>query len=459
MGNDEKFEEQDVMEKSPKDNRRPVLLIFGGVLLAGVLVVAALVGVQMLNGSKSQNLAASPVSSLAPNEALLVFAKCMRDNGVPNFPDPVDDGINLDGTGLDPNMPEFQAAEKACESVLPYPAAGLAAAGDLEWEKVVPGGNGECADGSEFAFFERRADRAKVVFYLDGGGVCFDATSCANANAANTGERAGPDYDPNVDDNPAREGGMFDFGRADNPFLDYSFIYVPLCTADAHLGNATHEYSPELTVEHKGFVNGTAALNYLAENYPDAAQVVVLGKTAGSVAAPIYGGLVADLFPDAQVTVFGAQSGAFLDDPDFNAEVLGELWGAYDNLPDWEVNEGLTARDWGTTQFWIQAGLHDPDIVMARFDYAFDRNAASAVEMFGVDPSNLVDLIDANEAAIEAAGVVQHSYTAPGDGHGILEFETFYEMEVNGVRLVDWVQALSAGEPLDDVHCDKCETE
>ena len=74
--------------------------------------------------------------------------------------------------------------------------------------------------------------------------------------------------------------------RADNPFRDYSFIYVPACTGDAHLGDVTREYSPELTVEHNGFVNGTAALNHLADNYPDAAQVVAVGKTVGSVAAP-----------------------------------------------------------------------------------------------------------------------------------------------------------------------------
>ena len=201
------------------------------------------------------------------------------------------------------------------------------------------------------------------MFYLDGGGVCFDATSCANANTPSTGERAGPDYDPNIEgENPASEGGMFDFARADNPFRDYSFIYVPLCTADSHLGNLTREYSPKLTVEHKGFVNSTAALNYLAEHYPNATQVVVVGKTAGSVAAPIYGGLIADLLPNAQITVFGAQSGAFPDDPDLNAKI-DEVWGAFDNMPDWEVN---------------------------------------------------------------------------------------------GVKLVDWIKALIAGEPLDDLHCDKC---
>ena len=463
MGNHETFEEQDGMKESPKGNRRPVLLIFGGVLFVGMLVLAALAGGQMLSGNKSQDPAAMPTSSLDPNEALLAFAQCMRDNGVPNFPDLVDDGINLGGTGLNPNLPEFKAAEKACKSLLPPPSAGSAAAGNSSWERVVLGGDCKCADGSEFAFFERRADPDKVVFYLDGGGVCFDATSCANTNTASTTERAGPDYDANIEgEDPAREGGMFDFARADNPFRDYSFIYVPLCTGDSHLGDVTRAYSPELTVEHQGFVNGTAALSYLAEHYPDAAQVVVVGKTAGSVAAPIYGGLVSDLLPDAHITVFGAQSGAFPDDPDFNAEILGELWGAFDNMPNWEVNEGLTERDWGAPRFWIQAGLHDPDIVLARFDYAFDPHAAEALEYFsvsGVDPSNPLSVIDTNEAAIEAAGVVLHSYTAPGQGHGILEFPKFYELEVNGVKLVDWVTALIAGEPLDDVHCDQCVTE
>jgi hypothetical protein len=334
-------------------------------------------------------------------------------------------------------------------------ASSSATADATEWERIVPGGDCVCADGSEFAFWERRADPTKVVFYLDGGGVCTDATTCAFTGTAGESEF----YNWSVEgENPAFPGGgILDFDRPDNPFADYSFIYVPSCTGDVYLGDVTREYSPELTVEHKGYVDGTATLNYLAEHYPDATQVVVVGKTGGSVAAPVYGGLAADLLPDAQVTVFGAQSGAFPDDPDFNAAILGELWGAYDTMPDWEVNEGLTARDWGIPRFWIQAGLHDPDIVMARFDYAFDPNAAAALESLGVDASTLA-LIDANEAAIEAAGVVQHSYTAPGREHGILDLDRFYEIEVNGVRLVDWVDALIAGDPLDDVHCDDCRT-
>jgi hypothetical protein len=73
-----------------------------------------------------------------------------------------------------------------------------------------------------------------------------------------------------------------------------------------------------------------------------------------------------------------------------------------------------------------------------------------------VDRSDQLAVIDANEAAIEEAGVVLHSYTAPGNGHGIFEWPKFYEIEVNGERLVDWVTTLIEGKPVDDVHCQRC---
>ncbi|WP_206050925.1 pectin acetylesterase-family hydrolase [Nocardioides speluncae] len=391
---------------------------------------------------------------------LQAFTRCMRAEGIADFPDPGPDGISLGDSGIDPDSARFKTAEKACEHLVPQADATSGSPGKAaneDWEKIVPGGDCECADGSEFAFWQRPAKQTKVVLYLDGGGTCFDATTCASANTGSTDEPTGPDYDPTIEgEDPAREGGMLDLTRSDNPFGDFSFVYVPLCTADAHLGDATHEYSRGLSVSHNGFVNGTAALDHLAEQYPNAAQVVVVGHTAGSIAAPVYAGLVADLLPDAQVTVFGSQSGAALDEPDLNAKILGN-WGAHDTMPDWEVNEGLTPRDWAPTQFWIQAGRHDPDIVMARFDYAYDSHAAESVEyLTGQTAPDLLALIDANDAAIEDAGVVQHSYTAPGNGHGILEYPMFYELEVNGVALADWVAALLAGQPLDDVHCTVC---
>jgi hypothetical protein len=401
--------------------------------------------------------ATAPPPSDPDHAAAFEFAECMRGNGIDDFPDPQisEDGAVLISPPAGVGPEELAAAEQACQHILPAsdgPApSGPGPAGASEWERIVPGGDCECADGSEFYFFERRADPTKVVLFLEGGGACWDPETCAFTTEDST------TYTWNAtNEDRAFRGGIFNRANPDNPFADFTFIFVPYCTGDVHLGNVTREYSPELTVEHNGFVNGTTALTYLVENYPDATQVVVAGASAGSVAAPVYGGLVADLLPDAQVTVLADGSGAYPDDPDVNVEILGR-WGVFETMPDWDVNDGLTARDWGIPQFWVQAGLHDPDIVMARFDFAYDEVQTFFMDLAGLDTSDLAASIDANESLIEAAGVVQHSYTAAGTDHVIVSDDLFYTIEVNGVTLADWVTDLIAGEDIADVACEHCQ--
>lgn len=107
-------------------------------ILLIVIAIGILIGFQQMwsqlapstGSSADASLTASPASSSDPNEALLAFAQCMRDNGVQEFPDPKDGGINLGGTGVDVDSPAFKAAEKACESLLPQPPDGSAAASD-----------------------------------------------------------------------------------------------------------------------------------------------------------------------------------------------------------------------------------------------------------------------------------------------------------------------------------------
>ena len=46
----------------------------------------------------------------------IAFSKCMRDHGVTDFPDPGGGGggINLAGTGINPDAPAFRSAQAAC---------------------------------------------------------------------------------------------------------------------------------------------------------------------------------------------------------------------------------------------------------------------------------------------------------------------------------------------------------
>jgi hypothetical protein len=59
--------------------------------------------------------------SAAQQAEALKYSACMRENGVPNFPDPVfsNGGAQLKITNIDPNSPQFVAAQKACQSLQP----------------------------------------------------------------------------------------------------------------------------------------------------------------------------------------------------------------------------------------------------------------------------------------------------------------------------------------------------
>jgi hypothetical protein len=60
-------------------------------------------------------------------EQLRVFSQCMRDNGFPNFPDPTDQGLQIDNNALGisgPDDPRFSAAQKTCEQHMPAPPSG-----------------------------------------------------------------------------------------------------------------------------------------------------------------------------------------------------------------------------------------------------------------------------------------------------------------------------------------------
>ncbi len=81
--------------------------------------------------------AASPAQQAEIRQQALAFSACMRKQGLPDFPDPqfLSGGrVALkigSGSGVDPQSPQFQAAQKACQSLLPG-KAGAAAPGAVK---------------------------------------------------------------------------------------------------------------------------------------------------------------------------------------------------------------------------------------------------------------------------------------------------------------------------------------
>jgi hypothetical protein len=69
--------------------------------------------------------APSPAQQAKNRDQELEFSACMRSHGLPNFPDPVFSSggrtqMRIDAkSGLDPNSPIFQAAQRTCQKLLP----------------------------------------------------------------------------------------------------------------------------------------------------------------------------------------------------------------------------------------------------------------------------------------------------------------------------------------------------
>jgi len=68
----------------------------------------------------------SPAEQAKLLEKALAFANCMRRHGEPDFPDPSSSGggVSFSLSGVDPNSPQFQRAENACQGLSPFPGGG-----------------------------------------------------------------------------------------------------------------------------------------------------------------------------------------------------------------------------------------------------------------------------------------------------------------------------------------------
>ncbi|MGY1754588.1 pectin acetylesterase-family hydrolase [Blastococcus sp. SYSU D01042] len=329
-------------------------------------------------------------------------------------------------------------------------ATAAAAAQPVAWERVATPDECECSDGSEFHYWQHEGDPTKVLFVLEGGGACFSAQTCGP-----TGGTSKVNLASDAADGPGEQG-LLDVGDPDNPLAGYSVVYVPYCTGDLHLGDNAQDYGGGVVVEHKGRVNATAALEGMAERFPAAAEVVVLGFSAGSAGAPLYGGLAHDLLPDADIAVIADASGAYPGD-ELITTAIGGLWGIFADLPAWPESAGEPQSAWSLPGLFVQAGRHVPGIALATIDTAQDSVQRRFTDLIGFGRTPLVDLIDANAEFIESSGVEVASWVGPGTGHvSTAGDEVLYGSEVDGVALVDWIGDFLAGEDVADVHCTAC---
>lgn len=318
------------------------------------------------------------------------------------------------------------------------------------WTKIDGGGDTMCARGTPYSFWVRPGTINKLLIFFEGGGGCWDAESC----------RAGSSFfDDSVDqgDSPERQRGIFDLDNPDNPFKDYYIAYVPYCTGDVHMGNNVHTYTADsgeqVTINFKGFVNGSTVLEWVYDNVGSPESIFVTGCSAGSVGSITFAPYVINHYQSSRVYQLG-DSEAFV----FGRPVeLQTDWRAHDNFAPWIPALGqIQPGDWSAEKFYTAIANHYPAYFFSQYNTAHDSvqqrffNAAGGVGVWE-------EALDSSISQIQASVPNFRSYLAGGGSHCILPFESFYSRQSDGVSFRDWVAAIAEGREVENVRCTQCE--
>jgi hypothetical protein len=183
----------------------------------------------------------------------------------------------------------------------------------------------------DFHFWVRRGTVNRLVVYFEGGGACWDDVTCsAPVTMDASGVHGFFKAQIGPTDNPAAYTGLFKLDDPQNPVRDWSFVYVPYCTADVHSGSATATYKDVKTgqvfqIEHRGDDNFRVILNWMSQHLKAPDQVLVTGSSAGAYGAVTQYPRVRGLYPKAKGALLG-DAGQGVTTPSFEAARV-EKWG------------------------------------------------------------------------------------------------------------------------------------
>jgi hypothetical protein len=311
-----------------------------------------------------------------------------------------------------------------------------------------------CALGTPFSFYFRAGSPDKLMVYFQGGGACWRSSNCDPAQK--------PSYDQSVEANDdPKPAGVVDFGNAENPLADYSALFVPYCTGDVHLGTREVVYTgpavpgrgvksavTTLRIQHNGYRNAMAAIEWIYKRVEAPSDVFVSGESAGAIASAFYVDALAEHYTKARIVQLGDSAGGY------RAAAVADLlegWGATKMLrgfPNYVPGPASALR---FEAFYTAAARNHPAVTLAQFNTEDDETQVFFLGQIGVLNAKLPPLLELNFADIRAVAPGFRTFTAPGTMHAILRRPQFYSVQVNGVRLRDWVAGLVAGRPVDNV--------
>ena len=306
------------------------------------------------------------------------------------------------------------------------------------WTKIKPAGETRCAHNTPYAYWVRPGTTNNVFVYFQGGGGCYSAETCGLTGS----------YKDHVTDNDNPDytiGGVFNLEHPENPFRDYTMVFVPYCTGDVHAGNLVKTYTRSsgeiFDIHHRGVANAGTALNWIYANFEQPDSVFVAGCSAGSIGSMLHTPHIIQHYPNTPVTQLGDSGGGLTSFIPWNIDAD---YDAGKTFPDWIPSmQDDVAQTFTLSDFTVAVANHYPNHVFSQYNAANDSTQRRYFVADGGAEEDFAAALQTSLNDIDKNSDNFRSYTAAGERHCVLKHAHFYAEETNGVRFRDWVADLA----------------
>jgi hypothetical protein len=300
-----------------------------------------------------------------------------------------------------------------------------------DWEEYTYDKSAEraiCLRGDPYQVNLRRGTANKVLLYLEGGGACWDYTTCYQASQAKI--MAGPAFGF----------GVLEADNADNPFHDWSVVYASYCDGSVFAGDNTVDYRDKRTFHH-GLMNLSAAVTLMQRELPAPERIVVSGSSAGGFGTYTGYGVTRVAYPQTEILVF--------DDSGPGIENKGDEQAVQSRLTNWRFTQIIptTCTDCSVQLSFLTSWAveRDPTLRVSYFDYQEDGVLRF---FFKLDAAGFRSLLLSVTGEVAARFPDRIKRFMPrGETHTILELPSFFTETLDGTTVRDWTVAFLDNNP------------
>lgn len=328
----------------------------------------------------------------------------------------------------------------------------------------------------QFSFLMQMVNPRKLLIFMDGGGACWDAETCLGTPLIGAST-----YTQYVDETPedaATAGGIFDADNPDNPYSDYTKVFVPYCTGDVHWGSRDTTYTIEIpilpdlewTIRHRGTDNFLAVLDWLRTegelqglDLDRVHNLTISGASAGAYGTAVAFPYVAEIAPNARLRLI-ADAGIGVINESFYKLALYDPaapeaanWGVVNSLPTFMgLDENFLAAFAEQPLFLVpgwfsELASYRPRARLSMITSNLDLTQVSFYALMEAldgrpldDPLLFVEWYLKMQFITNATeGLPNYrSFVEGGTYHTILGDDAYYQPGESGVSVRDWNEAM-----------------